>query len=314
MGDGLLTKDGAWYSAFCIASVGMQLLNKGIALDMASAEPFDNCIMLWQNACAAALAAVMVQVSEHLPEATRSTMRMKQVRALHIRRLFLPSLNFVLMLLCSLRALRFVHIATVVVARNVCTCLIAIGEKLVFGRSVAQGAWPPIVLCMLGSVVYAYADLNFHVEGYFWQGMNSLLFTIGQLYEKWAMVNTSDQTPLGVSMIKNLWSLPIALALAILLDEPVKAVARLNASTAVLIGLSGLGCFALSITYMTLYKFSTPTSITVAANLNKVLTIIVAQSLFGGKLGQTQTVGLAICILASAWYSFATLQTSTKQK
>ena len=27
------------------------------------------------------------------------------------------------------------------------------GEKLVFGRSVAQGAWPPIVLCMLGSVV-----------------------------------------------------------------------------------------------------------------------------------------------------------------
>ena len=40
----------------------MQLLNKGIALDMASAEPFDNCIMLWQNACAAALAAVMVQV------------------------------------------------------------------------------------------------------------------------------------------------------------------------------------------------------------------------------------------------------------
>lgn len=115
-------------------------------------------------------------------------------------------------------------------------------------------------------------------------------------------------------MIKNLWSLPIALALAILLDEPVKSVARMNASTAVLIGLSGLGCFALSITYMTLYKFSTPTSITVAANLNKVLTIIVAQSLFGGKLGQTQTVGLAICILASAWYSFATLQTSTKQK
>ena len=109
-------------------------------------------------------------------------------------------------------------------------------------------------------------------------------------------------------------SLPIALALAILLDEPVKSVARMNASTAVLIGLSGLGCFALSITYMTLYKFSTPTSITVAANLNKVLTIIVAQSLFGGKLGQTQTVGLAICILASVWYSFATLQTSTKQK
>jgi hypothetical protein len=167
---------------------------------------------------------------------------------------------------------------------------------------------------MLGSMVYAYADLNFHVEGYFWQGMNSLLFTIGQLYEKWAMVNTSDQTPLGVSMIKNLWSLPIALSLAFLLDEPVKAVARLNASTAVLIGLSGLGCFALSITYMTLYKFSTPTSITVAANLNKVLTIIVAQSLFGGMLGQTQTVGLAICILASAWYSFATLQKSAKQK
>merc|ERR1712093_749028 len=220
---------------------------------------------------------------------------MQPVRWTHWQRLFLPSVNFVLMPLCSLKALRFLHIATVVVARNCCTCVIAFGDKIIFGRSAPPRSWAAVMVCIVGSVIYAYHDLGFNAEGYFWQLLNSGLFIIGQLYEKWAMTNTTDQTPLGVSLIKNVWSLPIALGLALSFGEYAhwpSAYAALSGSSTVLIALSGLGCFLLSICYMTLYKFSSPTSITVAANLNKVLTIIVAQSLFGGELGYLQTLGL----------------------
>merc|ERR1711924_389701 len=63
------------------------------------------------------------------------------------------------------------------------------------------------------------------------------------------------------------------------------------------------GCFGMSVCYMTLYSISSATSITVAANLNKVLTIVAAQFIFGDSLGSHQAVGLSICLIASAWYS-----------
>lgn len=305
VGDGMLTRNGIWYSAFCLSSIGMQLLNKGIALELRSRT--DNCLMMWQNGIAALLTVVIVQMAEQLPSSTRSTFRMQPVRWTHWQRLFLPSVNFVLMLLCSLKALRFLHIATVVVARNCCTCVIAFGDKIIFGRSAPPRSWAAVMVCIVGSVIYAYHDLGFNAEGYFWQLLNSGLFIIGQLYEKWAMTNTTDQTPLGVSLIKNMWSLPIALALGISFGEHAhlpSAYAALSGPSALLIVLSGLGCFCLSICYMNLYKISSPTSITVAANLNKVLTIVFAQAIFGGALGALQSLGLAICIAGSGWYSF----------
>merc|ERR1711964_568106 len=241
-----------------------------------------------------------------MPMTTRATLQIQRVRFPQVRRLFLPSLNFVLMLLCSLRALRTLHIATVVVARNVCTCTVALGEFIIFGRPVPPRQFMAIAVMIFGSFVYAFNDLTFHGEGYTWQTLNCCLFTIGQLYEKWCMSKTRDQTPLGVALIKNLWSLPISLGLLLAFgdhsDIPTVA-ASLSRESVTLIVLSGFGCFALSICYMSLYKFASATSITVAANFNKVVTIIAAQGVFGGSLGLLQSVGLAICVAASAAYS-----------
>lgn len=300
--------DNVLFSAFCVSSVGMQLLNKGIALELRSTTALDNLLMMWQNGCAAMLCAVLVLVAEHGPRAARPVLHMQRVRAPQIRRLFLPSVNFVLMLLCSIKALRTLHIATVVVARNVCTALVATGEYVLFGRAIEPRQLQAMGVCVLGSLLYAYNDLTYDATGYCWQGMNCVLFTVGQLYEKWCMSKTVDQTPLGVAMIKNLWSLPISLALVLMLGEHVdipQAVASLSRVSVTLIALSGFGCFALSICYMTLYKTASATSITVAANFNKVVSIVAAQGFFGGSLGLLQFFGLAVCVAASAGYSLA---------
>jgi len=272
----------------------------------------DGVLMIWQNGCAVLLAVAFTTFADLLPQSVGQIMRMHPIRAHQVRRLFLPSVNFVLMLLCSLRALRYVHIATVVVARNVATCFVAGAEKVVFDKSLAVRPFLALLITILGSLVYAYNDLMFHPSGYLWQGLNTGLFVIGQIYEKWAMTKTHDQTPLGVSVVKNLWSLPISVGIMVFsvgsgLDVSAIHVALIDAQQSslclCLIVLSGLGCFCMSVCYMTLYSLSSATSITVAANVNKVVTIVAARWLFRDVMGTSQMVGLAICLSGSAWYS-----------
>eukprot|EP00929_Paragymnodinium_shiwhaense_P030612 TRINITY_DN17314_c0_g1_i1.p1 TRINITY_DN17314_c0_g1~~TRINITY_DN17314_c0_g1_i1.p1 ORF type:complete len:323 (-),score=66.75 TRINITY_DN17314_c0_g1_i1:208-1176(-) len=290
-----------WYTCFCAASVGMQLVNKGIALALkqSGAGKLDNAILAFQQIVAIVLNFIFAAVFP-----TSETWQMKPVTLAQVKRLVLPSVNFVFMLACSLKALKTVHVATVVVARNACTVFIGIGECIMLGQRFSAPTWVSLGTILLGSFVYASTDLNFEPTGYFWQGLNSVFFCIGQLYEKWAMGSTKDQTALGVSTIKNALSLPVLAGLVIGLHEyqALGDLLTLPAATHVLILLSGLGCCALSIVYMTLYKISTATAVTVGSNFNKVVTIICSAFIFAGSLGTSQLIGLMICIGGSLWY------------
>merc|ERR1712232_574234 len=115
----------------------------------------------------------------------------------------------VLMLICSLKALKTVHGATVVVARNLCTVFVCAGEALVFQRYTKRSAVISLFVILAGSVVYGFYDLNYEFKGYMWQTANSVLWIFAQLYEKWAMGKSTDQTALGISTIKNSLSLPV---------------------------------------------------------------------------------------------------------
>mmetsp|Transcript_41638 Transcript_41638/g.102543 ORF Transcript_41638/g.102543 Transcript_41638/m.102543 type:complete len:313 (-) Transcript_41638:36-974(-) len=301
-----------WFSAFCGASVGMQVLNKAIAMSLREqgSQKLDNAIMSFQQIVAIVLNFLFAFL---FPKS--ETWQMKRVTFQQARRLVLPSANFVFMLLCSLKALKSVHVATVVVARNMCTVFIAGGEAVVFGRTFAMEVWLALMVTVVGSVVYALNDLHFDAEGYWYQALNSFFFCVGQLYEKWAMDKSTDQTPLGISTLKNALSLPVLGSLMVVFGEvsSVPALLDLPPATHLYILLSGFGCCALSIVYMTLYKISTATAVTVASNFNKVVAILVSSYLFAGTLGVTQMVGLLVCILGCMWYSFAA-QRQSKQK
>lgn len=285
----------------------MQLVNKGIALDLkaSGAGKLDNAILAFQQIVAILLNFVFAWA---FPQS--ETWQMKPVTRAQLVRLALPSLNFVLMLACSMKALKTVHVATVVVARNACTVFIAFGECIVFGKRFSPVVWMSLATILLGSYVYASTDMNFEPTGYFWQGLNSIFFIIGQLYEKWAMVSSKDQTALGVSTIKNALSLPVlaGLVLAFREHDSLHDALALPSSTHLLILLSGLGCCALSIVYMTLYKISSATAITVGSNFNKVVTIICSSFLFAGELGRSQLAGLLICIGGSLWFSMESMK------
>ncbi len=86
-----------------------------------------------------------------------------------------------------MKALKTVHVATVVVARNACTFAVAFAEYLVFGSSISSQTMMALFVMLLGSVIYGFNDLNFEPVGYTWIFWNSVMFSTNQIYEKWAM-------------------------------------------------------------------------------------------------------------------------------
>jgi len=193
---------------------------------------------------------------------------------------------------------------------------------LIFNKVFSTNLKAALLLAGLGSYVYVYYDLDWSATkqqehqmlGYFWVGVNTCLFVIGQLWEKYAMSRSSDQTALGISTIKNILSLPVFLAIStcqilysvVYNSEEVTFpdFGKLGAGNLFVIFLTGLGCFAISIVYMTLYKISNATTITVGGNFNKIVSIIVAAFVFKSKdLSMGAVVGLLVSIAGSVWYS-----------
>jgi drug/metabolite transporter (DMT)-like permease len=216
---------------------------------------------------------------------------------------------------------------------NLHNVLQAIGDYLVFKKVFSTNLKLALALAGLGSCIYVYFDLDFSASanqdnqmlGYFWVAINTVLFVIGQLWEKYAMTKSSDQTALGISTIKNILSLPVFLAISctqiaynVVYNGEQVSVPRLNQLSVnawFVIFLTGVGCFFISIVYMTLYKISNATSITVGGNFNKIVSIVAAALIFSGKQLKFEAIlGLLVSICGSVWYSLEEIRMKEASK
>ena len=89
----------------------------------------------------------------------------KPFKLAHFKMFLVPSLLFLLMLATSLKALPLIAVATVVVFRNIGTCLVASLETIIFKKEFDMNQRFGMVLMVLGAVVYGYFDLHFDMEG-----------------------------------------------------------------------------------------------------------------------------------------------------
>jgi len=106
-----------WFSLFCLVSVSMTLMNKRIS----SVLRLPYTLLVWQNGASIFITLGMSRVS------SSPLWAIKPFTSAQVKRLIFVSINFTCMLACSLKAMPFVDVATIVVARNVCTCLVAAG-------------------------------------------------------------------------------------------------------------------------------------------------------------------------------------------
>eukprot|EP00286_Rhodomonas_abbreviata_P026276 CAMPEP_0181300976 /NCGR_PEP_ID=MMETSP1101-20121128/7179_1 /TAXON_ID=46948 /ORGANISM="Rhodomonas abbreviata, Strain Caron Lab Isolate" /LENGTH=356 /DNA_ID=CAMNT_0023406253 /DNA_START=153 /DNA_END=1220 /DNA_ORIENTATION=- len=277
-----------WFPFFAFSSVSMVLLNKYCASSFG--QPYS--LLGFQNTMTILLNLLGVQLG------------IFSVKPSQFKMFFLPTFLFVGMLLSSLKGLPFVSVATTVVFRALSTCLVACGDFLIFKKRFLKAEYVCLVFVVGGAAIYAAADLSYDATGYAWMVCNTAFFVSSQLYEKYAIV-ALEQTPAGISCVQNSMSLPILLVFGMFVgkEEPIAKLRELDSVTHGFLFATGFAGCALSVCYMSLSKFASATSISLAGNLNKLLSIVAGAFVFSNPLSLLQVVGLGISMLATMAFS-----------
>jgi drug/metabolite transporter (DMT)-like permease len=242
-----------WFGLLCLASVSLINMNKWIMTGFHR----PNTLLCIQNG---------LTIVFNLLRYKMGYCEMKPWKLDHFKMFLAPTIIFTFMLFCSLQALPYIAVATTIIFRNIGTVVVAIGEYLAFKRQYTFQQMVSIWVIVVGSVIYAGTDINYDPIGYFWITLNTVAFAACMLVESYA-VKEIEQSSEGISCYQNLMSLPICFFLMISTGELDGMVAECwslpTAVKAAIFISGGWGCL-LSICYMTLYKISSPTSITIA--------------------------------------------------
>ena len=118
----------------------------------------------------------------------------------------------------------------------------------------------------------------------------------------------SSQTAGGMALLTQAMSIPISLGQGIAVDGLTAASAAsllrsLDVQTATALCITGAIAGLLGNCYAQVYKRASATSVSIAGNCNKALSVFAAAALFGSRLSLRQALGLCVCLGGTFGYS-----------
>lgn len=278
-----------WFVFLIICSVGMVILNKSMSVGF----PHPNTILGFQNSAS----AFYLWTGSKLGFFTIIPFKWK-----HFKPFIWVTINWVFMLALSLKMLQYNSVATMVTFRAFGTVMTCIIEQTFFNTRYSRNAKFAMAAIFLGSLIYANSDQGFSFVGYMWASMQIASWVLQVFIEKIAIVD-SEQTKTGVTVIRNILSLPVTILMIIGSGEN-NAFAELflMKDIRIYVALSSfLGC-GLGVCTSALYKSFAPTTVAVANNVGKCVSIVLGCFLFNDTLTLTQITGLALSFTGSFWY------------
>ena len=224
-------------------------------------------------------------------------------RASQFRPFLAPTINWVIMLALSLKMLQYNSVATMTMFKTLGTLLTCTIEILYYKVQYSRRAKASLGLLALGSAVYAGTDVGFSPIGYCFASLQIASWVLQTFIEKVATVD-SEQTKAGVTVIRNVLSLPVVCALSVLSGEHINALPELLERREIwgqVLLTSLFGC-GLGLATSALYKYFAPTTVVVANNVGKCFSIFLGCLLFKDRLSALQVLGLATSLTGSFLY------------
>eukprot|EP00924_Labyrinthula_sp_SR-Ha-C_P006201 maker-scaffold_63-snap-gene-0.8-mRNA-1 protein AED:0.22 eAED:0.22 QI:153/1/1/1/1/1/3/783/319 len=244
----------------------------------------------------------------------------------HLKIFLVPTVFKFAQLYSSLQAFPYVAVATVLVFRNLCTCIVAFLDGVVLKENLGKKKWLAVWITLLGVVVYAWKDINYDATGYFWLSCNTFFFTFNTIWNR-NFISKTDQTTDGVNLIQQVFTVPLALSWAFYKSElkveqftqdislnPLFMLSNLSATAQSVLALTSIGGCLIGATYAECYKYFPATQVTIVANVVKCLSILLDWTFFGTILAPFQSFGLLISICAGVWYTLLPKPVSALRK
>ena len=287
--------------AFCLSGSALTVLNKQIM----GFFPAPNAVLFAQNAVTLALLKF---------GKSALNLQIETLNRHKARRWFPLVMLFYSMLASSMLALKFVTATTLIVQRNLGTVTIAFADYFYLGTVQAKPRICAIVGMCVGSVVYAWIDLDVSstvgFTGYAWLAANVAATTAYQIKVK-SLVNELDMNSWTMAYYNNLLSLPVCAMIGIFQREADTCHQFMvndgaTISQRVMLFISCTLGFCLSVSAFQLNRLITPTSITILNNTNKfVLVFFTAYFMDYSTLSGSTIAGAFVVMICAAYYSLA---------
>ena len=288
---------------YCFSGTLLTLLNKLAVIVF----PYPNTLLLLQNGTA----VIFFVLGSYI---CRETLCLIPSLNMKIMRLWIPAvLCFVLMLISSLFALRYVSVTAVIVMRNLSTLMVAILEYIFLVQKINKLSIATLVCMLIAAILYAKHDLTFSAPGYTWLCINVIGTSVYQVYVK-KIINLpllKDIGPIGMSFYSNILSLPILMGLSFLMGEIRTILLKFNLEFIYdlhAIGIVLFSCvcgFTLSTSAFALNRLISATSMMVANNVNKFSVIVVSEIFLQSTLDLVASTAAVFALFLGYLYSQA---------
>lgn len=285
-----------WFGTLTVASTIMTVANKAIMLNF----NYANMVLLLQSVLSAAV-LVGAKVGGYI--------KVNPITRSQVKIFLASSVLKVLQVVTSLLALPLVAIATVMVFRNIAIVITAVVDLMFFGTKFNFRCVLALALVVVGSLVYTGFDVNFNAQGYMWLALNTFLYVVSVIYNKVFQTRLQEakaQTAQGNALIEQswmcFWGVGFAQVGGEFTPKMVEDAFAMSGTTLMLFIATGLAAPVIGTAYAKCFAIASPTTVTVAATVNKCISIVIASFAFGTVLANTQLGGLALCVFAGAWY------------
>ena len=286
-----------WFGTLTVVSTILTVTNKYLMKQY----PFPNMILLLQSAMSALLLC------------GASLFRMTDIKPISLGQIsiFLVSSLFkVAQVITALKALPLVAIATTMVFRNFAIVATAICDCMFFSWQPTRQTVLALFVVLFGSLMYTGADINFNPQGYMWLTVNAFLYVASVLYNKvfqTRLQKGNEQTATGNAMIEQtwmcLWGVGFAYGAGEIQQGAIGEVWKLSPTVLAWFVATGVAAPVIGTAYARCFAISNPTTVTVAATVNKCVAIVIAAFVFSTVLTSVQYMGLLITIGGGAWFA-----------
>ena len=206
----------------------------------------------------------------------------------------------------NMKAMQLLTVETVMMFRSLAIVIVAIGDVLLLKSAISARSIVSCIMISLGGIVYASNDLNFHIWGYVFGGLYAVSMVVNSLYIKYCFNQHQEMNSWEKTFLNNFLSTPVVIAMCALCEDNKKLSSDFRALSPqeyLLLALSGLVGFGISMSGTKCREYLSATSFDVLGSCTKYLTLALSLTILRARNSILSVVGICIALSGTVLYS-----------